>query len=462
MAAENKPTREKLAEYLADPNKFDCGIAISNPDVITMSPGTANGYFCPPPQVRLFGDGWKKLFDDAENTSESTSGQLSEQPTSSTASLVPSNDGPQQSKLRFTIDIDELPALEDHLLDLRRKRSRLSTTCFTSRTMPKRTICRSRSTCIDPPNRTPNPSYPSELALSPNQATTGTRYVYRPSDRSYLIPSHDVWSFFVVFQVDEHSAQEDFKPKKGDINYGSIVKLVDSVTGRGFPDLRIMDVLNGCVNLDQIADQEKPVSDLQNCAFQVLCDKANEYLSNRTYMIKIKPCEGTDLTLKMNETEIWTVVLTNETKYRFYEAMGPVTPVPTITDINMTSMKVRDTTIRKIKFTVSNFRKNHKIWFGLYELSLRFESPESIITFQPTYRTVSSPPGSLMFPVADGKVILPTTITRNDGVIYGTPYYFHYTIADDRGVPVTIDRIQGVFDGSDASCNKSQIPEIAR
>uniref|UniRef100_A0A7E4V6R1 Major capsid protein n=1 Tax=Panagrellus redivivus TaxID=6233 RepID=A0A7E4V6R1_PANRE len=436
MAAEMTVTREKLAEYLADPNKFDCGIAISNPDVITMHQGTAIGYFCPPPQVRLFGDGWKKLFGNTEKT--------------------------WQSKPHFTLGIAQFPFHGDRHLDLSSEKRQTVDNMLYVPDCAENDYLSLKVNMFRPPKQDPESflSKPIKIAIEPSNRirsgstvaifnkseTTKTRYLHLTPGCYRLIPSRANWSSFVIYLMDANSLGEeekDFKTKEGYINYGSIVQLVDSVTDVALPLMRIMEVINGIVAMDQIGDQNTPVCQLENCAFQ-LFDKANSYVSIQHN--KIESAYGTDLNDVIDEiqdTEIWTIMSTNEAKYRFYEAMGPVsdlvTPVPTITLMEMKKTAKSDgTPITLVEFTGSYFRNEHQIWCGLHELRQNVDSTDRITCVLPTYDEVWSHHGMAYCNVKD-TVIFPITITRNDGVVFGTPYYFsYYEVADDGGEPAMV------------------------
>uniref|UniRef100_A0A7E4V6V8 BTD domain-containing protein n=1 Tax=Panagrellus redivivus TaxID=6233 RepID=A0A7E4V6V8_PANRE len=424
MAAEMTVTREKLAEYLAAPDKFDCGIAIFHADVITMSPGTVNGYFCPPPQVRLFGDGWKKLFDDAENASKLTSDQLSEQPTSSSANhpLDLSSEKKQAAENMLYVT----GCAENDLLSLKVNMYR------PAKRNPESFLSKQMKVVAEPSSRIRSGS---TVAIFNKSETAGTRYLHVSSDGPHLIPSHDNWSPLVIYHVTKpnpRQRQDPVKLKSGDIYHGSFVKLVDRITGVVLPDVRIMKVLeHGVIPLDELNSRNHPVCQLQNYALQMIQD-SKSYMSIHddvigTYTSALLTVQKMD---QITDAEEWTIMSTDEAKFRFYEAMGPVsgpvTPVPTIIDIKMKkTVKSDRTPITLVEFIGSNFRNEHQIWCGLHELR---QSPERITCFHPTHQEVSNPPGSEMFREVSGEVGFPITITRSDGVIYGTPYYFVYNI----------------------------------
>uniref|UniRef100_A0A7E4V8F5 BTD domain-containing protein n=2 Tax=Panagrellus redivivus TaxID=6233 RepID=A0A7E4V8F5_PANRE len=450
MAATNKPTREKLAEYLADPNKFDCGIAIFNSNVMTKAYDIKKGRFCPPVRVSLFGKGWDKLFDDAEKAVS----QPSEQPTSSSTSSEP-------SKLHFTIDIDQFPAFEPLLLDLSStKKLTVDNRLYIKQCTGKdylsvkvnmhqpakqnpESFLSKRISLVAPvtkENITPKSSSMRILSGSTvafcNKIPRSSqiRYMHFSSD-GLLNLSVDNWSSFTICLVDENSAhgeEKDVKLKEGEINYGSIVKLLDRATCFWLPRMRIMNEIKGVIPLDQIIDQKKRVCELQKSALQSL---DNRYMSNQGNEIKkIYVTALNDVMDEIEPSEKWAIMSIDETKYRFYEAMGPVsdpvTPVPTIIGIKPKKTANSDgTPITLVEFTGSNFRKDHNIWFGLHELIQHSNEPNCITCVLPTYDEVLRP-REVSFSKTDSELNYPVTITRNDGVIYGTSYYFLYNVGD--------------------------------
>uniref|UniRef100_A0A7E4V6X5 BTD domain-containing protein n=1 Tax=Panagrellus redivivus TaxID=6233 RepID=A0A7E4V6X5_PANRE len=459
MEVERPVTWKKLAEYLANPDKFDCGIAISNSSVNRKSSEDVQRYFCPPPRVNLFGDGWKKLFGNTEKTSKSAAGK----PSSSRASKKP-----RQPKLRFTIGIDELPSLEDHPLNLSSEKKQtvdnmlyvpdnaekanvsLKVNMFRRANEEAESFLSHPMKIIGKPSKKKKNRLASEVGI--RSGSTVALYVaasdqapaqYFQVENEGYQPSQDNWSSFFIYNVLENGDLDKSlsKKKKNYINYGAIVKLVDRVTGTGLPKMRILHVENGIVKLDQSEDQEMPVCQLDKCAFQVL-DHPDNYLSIvSNKIIQAGATVVDESSLEIEDTAAWTIMPTDKTEYRFYEAMGPatgpVTPVPTIIDIKPN--KHVETGNTMIEFIGADFHKDLTIWIGLYDLNQHSQSSERITCFQPTLYAVSSPPESDMFPVADDEVSLPITITRNDGVVYGTPYYFQYNIKDGRGWPAVVD-----------------------
>uniref|UniRef100_A0A7E4V705 SET domain-containing protein n=1 Tax=Panagrellus redivivus TaxID=6233 RepID=A0A7E4V705_PANRE len=462
MAAEMTVTREKLAEYLADPNKFDCGIVIRNSKFILRSIGKTKRHFYPPPQISLFGNGWRKLVEGTEQTSKSTADQPSEQPTSSSASKTR-----REPKLRFTLGIDTFPALKAFRLDLpsnsnthtvekealyifsaesyaslkvnMERPAKQDLEFFLSKQM--KLIAHSTSQR----NRESAKSVSTDFCIRSGSTVAlynkisnhaPCRYVHVVGD--LYVPNFKFWSSFTIYHAKDDGKANPltFNYTADYINFGDTVRLLDSVTGISSPDMRILQVENGRVKLPQSGDKKLPVCERNQCAFQPVGE--NSYLSLHSDVIlnDFGVVDESSHTIKSIST--WTIIPIDTTEYRFYEAMGPVpnpvTPAPMIT-----GMEVVKPDGTAIEFKGSNLGAEHKFWLGLYELSRLLLSPERTTFTLPKYDDVLNVSGSL-HRSDDGQVSFPITITRSDGVVYGTPYYFSYNkVANGRGEPAMVD-----------------------
>ncbi|KAI6192569.1 hypothetical protein M3Y99_01926200 [Aphelenchoides fujianensis] len=234
--------------------------------------------------------------------------------------------------------------------------------------------------------------------------TVSTKYLHCEGQRFHA--SAKQWGAFAIHLVDIQKSpheSKNFHTLNGYIQYGSIIKLVDSCTGMTLPRLIVRKIDKNRVFVDDSIDEPAKVHD----------DNTHEV------------CDGAS----------WTIISTEKVEYRFYQAMGPtfdaITPIPVVDDISfdngLSEALTKPEADLILYLSGQNFSTAMKVWFGAFECrDGRSEQHADRMRSSRLPRHSSTPiPWIFDEALPDDSVEIPIYVVRNDGVIYSTAPHLH-------------------------------------
>ena len=440
-------TREAMKRYLKE--RGDMVIVMLHAKVAQKSYGNEKRFFCPPPCIYLYGDGWRKKKDDMQGQGESEQGsQLC-----AFIGIGNSEQDMQQldlngkhycaAKTLFISDSDK------------RKHFLLSLKMFYGNTTDIGVFQSKRIKVISKPSKKKQSLKNADLCIASGtkvalfnrlrSQTVSTRYLHVENGNFHA--SSTQWGAFTIHLLDNNESEsEEFTVKDGYIHYGSTVKLVCSITGMALPRLVIRKVDKQMASMDA----DDPVSQLHKCSFYMK-DTDRMYLClNQEKIIQFQatPCPKDPSKEMLNDGASWTIISTDKVEYTFFEGMGPVrvpvTPVPTVHNLQVNG----GGEVAMLEIIGECFTPNLKVWFGDVEAETMYRCQENLLCVVPEIGKFKEGWQFVRQPTQ-----VPVSLVRNDGVIYATGLTFTYT--PEPGPRSKVSPAEEIMRGKE---NKEQAP----
>uniref|UniRef100_A0A915D6Y5 Recombining binding protein suppressor of hairless n=1 Tax=Ditylenchus dipsaci TaxID=166011 RepID=A0A915D6Y5_9BILA len=470
--SKDKMTSDIMLNYLRNQEDLDCIVSIYHAKVAQKSYGNEKRFFCPPPSIYLKGSkGWqtkkarmeamynqtKREIGTEASTSNSNHQNISElccyiglgAPTEQEKQPV-EFDGKDYCAVKtlyisdtdkrkyFNLDMNFfynfLPGGVTDLGNFGSQRIKVISKPSKKKQSMKNTDC--KYLCI---------AGGTKVALFNRlrSQTVSTRFLHVEGEKFNASPKK--WGAFTIYLVDDEgmtskyqqqcsAVSDSYAVKDGFVNYGSVVRLVDSASGMALPNMRICKVEKSEVQLNV---ENEPVSQLHKCALQML-DNELVYLCLYKDDIQLYEAKRKDnQTHLITDGAAWTIISTDTTEYRFYEALGPVqtqvTPIPMITGLNM---EASESHLAYIEISGYNFLVTLTVWLGSEPIETHVRSKELIrCPLPPLHR--NWPSGREL----EDKVEFPLSLVRHDGVVYATSLSVTYSLPNPNvgknvGVPL--------------------------
>ncbi|XP_015184807.1 PREDICTED: suppressor of hairless protein [Polistes dominula] len=419
---EQRLTREAMERYLRD--RSDMVIVILHAKVAQKSYGNEKRFFCPPPCIYLFGDGWRMRQEQMLREGES------EQSAQLCAFIGIGNSEQDMQQLDLNNGKQYCAAKTLYISDSdKRKHFMLSVKMFYGSGHDIGVFHSKRIKVISKPSKKKQSLKNADLCIASGtrvalfnrlrSQTVSTRYLHVENGNFHA--SSTQWGAFTIHLLDDNESEsEEFQVRDGYVHYGSTVKLVCSVTGMALPRLVIRKVDKQMASLEA----DDPVSQLHKCAFYMK-DTDHMYLclsQERIIQFQATPCPKEANKEMINDGACWTIISTDKAEYQFFEGMGPVrspvTPVPLVHSLHLNG----GGDVAMLELTGDNFTPNLQVWFGDVEAETMYRCQESMLCVVPD---ISLFRGEWLWVRQPTQV--PVSLVRNDGIIYATGLTFTYT-----------------------------------
>lgn len=414
-------TREAMRSYLKD--RGDQILVILHAKVAQKSYGNEKRFFCPPPCIYLFGNGWKRKKEELEKE-----GSTEQESTVCAFMGIGNSD---QEMVQLNLDGKNYCAAKTlYISDSdKRKHFMLSVKMFYGSGQDIGVFNSKRIKVISKPSKKKQSLKNADLCIASGtkvalfnrlrSQTVSTRYLHVENGNFHA--SSTQWGAFTIHLLDDNESEsEEFTVRDGYIHYGSTVKLVCSVTGMALPRLVIRKVDKQTA----VLDADDPVSQLHKCAF-FMKDTERMYLclsQERIIQFQATPCPKEANKEMVNDGASWTIISTDKAEYTFFEGMGPVkqpvTPVPVVNSLHLNG----GGDVAMLDLSGENFTPVLRVWFGDVEAETMYRCEDSMLcvvpdisAFRAGWRWVRAP------------LQVPVLLVRNDGVIYSTGLTFTYT-----------------------------------
>ncbi|XP_015782121.1 recombining binding protein suppressor of hairless isoform X2 [Tetranychus urticae] len=415
-------TRESMRNYIRE--RKEMKVVILHAKVAQKSYGNEKRFFCPPPCIYLYGDGWSHRQQQMIRAGQSESS------TQICAFIGIGNSDQEMQQLDFN-GKNFCAAKTLYISDSdKRKHFMLSVKMFYANADDIGVFYSQRIKVISKPSKKKQSLKNADLCISSGSKvalfnrlrsqTVSTRYLHVENNNFHASSSQ--WGAFTIHLLDDNESEsEEFKVKDGYIHYGSTVKLVCSVTGMALPRLIIRKV----DKQNALLDADDPVSQLHKCAFYMK-DTERMYLclsQERIIQFQATPCPKEPNKEVITDGASWTIISTDKAEYTFTQGIKmnggtSVTPVPIVSNLSLNGSG----DVATLELTGENFNENLKVWFADVETETFFRCQESIICVVPQISEFREEYEWIRQPTQ-----VPISLVRDDGVIYATGLTFTYT-----------------------------------